>query len=56
MQREGVDYSETFGPVAKFASIRLLIAIAAFYKVRLVQLDVIRAFFNPDVEEEFLKD
>ena len=49
MQREGVDYSETFAPVAKFASITLLIAIAAFYKFRLVQMAVITAFFNPGV-------
>jgi hypothetical protein len=52
MQRKGVDYSETFAPVAKFASIRLLIAIAALYKLRLVQLDVIMALLNPGVEDE----
>ena len=52
MLREGVDYSDTFAPIAKFASIRLLIAIAAFYKFRLVQLDVITAFLNRDTKEQ----
>ena len=51
MQREEVDYSETFAAVAMLASITLPIAIAASYKFRLVQLDVISAFHNPDVEE-----
>jgi len=41
MQRQGVDFLESFAPVAKFASIRLLIAIAAFFKSRLIQTNVI---------------
>ena len=55
MQREGVEYSEHFAPLAKFASIRLLIVIAALYKFRLVHLDVITVFLNPDVEEMYIQ-
>jgi hypothetical protein len=52
IQREGIDFVETFAPVAKFHSIRCLIALAAYYDLKLVQMDVVTAFLNPDVEEE----
>jgi hypothetical protein len=41
IQREEVDYSQTFAPVAQLASVELLISLAAFYQCRLVQLVVI---------------
>jgi len=43
MQRQGVDYSETFATVAQFVSMTWLIAIAAFHKFRVVQLSGIVA-------------
>jgi hypothetical protein len=52
MQREGIDFVETFAPVAKFQSIRCLIAIASYYGLKLEEMDVVTAFLNPDVEEE----
>jgi len=52
MQREGIDFVETFAPVAKFQSIRCLIAIAAYYGLKLEQMDVVTAFLDPDLEEE----
>jgi hypothetical protein len=39
MPREGVDFSETFALFAKFASIRLVIAMAAFYHAKLIYMD-----------------
>jgi hypothetical protein len=51
MQREGIDF-EMFAPVAKFQSIRCLIAIAAYYGLKLEEMDVVTAFLNPDAEEE----
>jgi hypothetical protein len=52
MQREGIDFVETFAPVAKFQSIRCLIAIAAYHGLKLEQVDVVTTFLNPDVEQE----
>jgi hypothetical protein len=52
MQREGIDFVEAFAPVAKFQSIRWLISNAAYYDLRLEQMDVVTAFLNPDVEED----
>jgi len=42
----GVDYSETFAPVARLDTIRLLLAIAAEKGWRVYQLDVKSAFLN----------
>ena len=39
-QRHGVDYDETFSPVAMAKSIRILLAIAAYYDYEIWQMDV----------------
>ncbi|XP_073064107.1 uncharacterized protein [Primulina eburnea] len=39
-QVEGVDFDETFAPVARIESIRLLLAIACYMKIKLFQMDV----------------
>ena len=51
-QTYGIDYSETFSPVAKLSSVRLFISMAATYDWELHQLDVKNAFLNGDLHEE----
>ena len=51
-QKEGVDYEETFAPVARYTSIRSVFALAAVMKWKIHQMDVKTAFLNGVVEEE----
>jgi transposase InsO family protein len=51
-QIQGVDYDETFSPVAMFKSIRIILAIAAFHDYEIWQMDVKTAFLNGDLEED----
>ena len=50
-QVEGVDYEETFSPVAMIKSIRILLSIATFYNYEIWQMDVKTAFLNGNLEE-----
>ncbi|KAK2455989.1 putative mitochondrial protein [Trifolium repens] len=51
-QRENIDFFDTFSPVTRITSIRVLISIAAIYNLTLHQMDVKTAFLNGDLEEE----
>ena len=51
---EGVDYSETFAPVAKMTSLRMLLAMAAIEDLELQQLDVKTTFLNGMLEEDIV--
>ena len=48
----GVDFSDTFSPVAKLTSVRLFISLAASYDWDLHQLDIRNAFLHGDVQKE----
>ena len=50
-QTEGIDYFETFAPVVKHSSMRLLYALAAKHDSNIDHLDVCTAFLNGDLEE-----
>ena len=51
-QQEGIDYDETFAPVARLEAIRLLIAYAAHKGIKLYQIDLKTAFLNGYLKEE----
>nr|GFC69463.1 retrovirus-related Pol polyprotein from transposon TNT 1-94 [Tanacetum cinerariifolium] len=51
-QQEGVDYDETFSPVARIEAIRLFLAYAAHKDFRVFQMDVKTAFLNGILKEE----
>ena len=38
-QKEGIDYDETFAPVAKFGTIRALLSLAAYYDFEIQQME-----------------
>jgi len=50
-QREGIDYNETFSPVSKKDSFRIVMALVAHYDLELHQMDVKTAFLNGDLHE-----
>ena len=50
-QMYGVDYLEMYAPVAKLASLRLLISLAVKYDLEIHQMDIKSAFLARDLDE-----
>ena len=51
-QKSGIDYKETFSPVSRKDSLRIIMALVAHYDLELHQMDVKTAFLNGDLEED----
>lgn len=51
-QRPGIDFDETYSPVVKFTSLRIMLSIAAYYDMEIHQMDVITAFLNADIDTD----
>ncbi|KAJ9568046.1 hypothetical protein OSB04_004012 [Centaurea solstitialis] len=51
-QEEGIDYDETFAPVARLEAIRLFLAFAAHMNFKVFQMDIKNAFLNGKLNEE----
>ena len=55
-QKDGIDYKETFSPVSKKDSFRIIMALVAHYDLELHQMDVKTAFLNGNLEEDVYMD
>ena len=51
-QKEGIDYKETFSPVSKKDSLRIIMTLVAHFDLELQKMDVKTAFLNGNLEEE----
>ena len=51
-QVEGIDYTDTFAPVLKYQSLRMLMALANEEDMHIHQMDVTTAFLYGELEEE----
>ena len=49
-QVEGVDFGETFAPVARLESIRTALAFSNHHNIKLYQMDVKSAFLNGNIQ------
>lgn len=51
-QRPGIDYHNTFAPVARLSSVRLLMVLAIQLDLKVRQLDITTAYLNGEIEEK----
>ena len=51
-QQEGIDFEETFAPVARLEAIIIFLDFSSFQQFKVYQMDAKSAFLNGDLEEE----
>jgi len=55
-QEEGINYEETYAPIARLEAIRMLLAFVSIMNFNLYQMDVKSAFLNGFIQEEVYVD
>ena len=55
-QKENIDFFDTFSPVTRITSIRVLISLASIHNLLIHQMDVKTAFLNGELDEEIYMD
>lgn len=55
-QKYGIDYDETYSPVVRYSSVRLLIALAVQKKMKIHQMDAVTAFLQGDLDEDIFME
>jgi hypothetical protein len=55
-QEEKIDYEDTFSPVVRIISVRLILAIVIYMDLELYQMDIRTVFFNGELNEEIYMD
>jgi len=55
-QEEGIDYEDSFSPIVRITSVRLILAIVAHMDLELYQMDVKTAFLNGELNDEIYMD
>ena len=53
-QQEGIQFEETFAPVARLEAIRMFLAFSSFQRFKVYQMDVKYALINGDLEEVYI--
>jgi hypothetical protein len=53
-QVEGLDFDETYAPVARLEPIRILLAYATYHGFKLYQMDVKSAFLNGPIKKRYM--
>jgi len=56
LKEMGIDYKETFSPISKKDSFRIITTLVAHYDIELHQMDVKIAFLNGNLEEDIYMD
>ena len=51
-QKEGINYKETFSPISKKDSFRIILALVVHFDLELQRMEVKTTFLNGDLEEE----
>ena len=55
-QKKGEDFFDTYSPIARLTTIRVLLSLAASYGLIVHQMDVKTTFLNGELEEEIYMD